>query len=83
MEGTTGQKWRPNQMKGNKPGPSCGPRRPLASAQVSILSDPNGAPGSGTINKERMEQFQFGILINALLQRILEASDPVWVERSR
>lgn len=59
------------------------PRRRLASTQVSVLSDPNGAPGSGTINKERMEQFQFGILINALLQRILEASDPGSAERSR
>lgn len=88
MEGTTGQKRRPKQTPKKYPnaGPSGGPRQllhGLGSNQVSILSNPNGVPGSGTINKERMEQFQFGILMNALLQRILEVSDPVSVERPR
>lgn len=92
MEGTTGQKRRPKQTQKNiqtldrAAGQSGGPRRllhGLGSNQASILSNPNDVPGSGTINKERMEQFQFGILMNALLQRILEVSDPVSVERPR
>lgn len=89
MEGTTGQKKEKTQTNPKKypnAGQGGGRRRllhGLGSNQVSILSNPNVVPGSGTINKERMEQFQFGILMNALLQRILEVSDPVSVERPR
>lgn len=70
MKGTTGQKRRTKQTK-NKTQALGGrvwiaPATPFLSDGLSsfwflILFDLNGVPRFGTINEERMKQFQFGI----------------------
>lgn len=77
MKGTTGQKRRTKTNQKTKPrlshgseshGPNCTFLRffffffPI----LFLFFNLNGVPRFGTINKERMKQFQFGILIVAV-----------------
>lgn len=69
MKGTTGQKRRTKQTKNKTPALAQRAMAPTTSSSVTaclyfrvlILFNLNGVPRFGTINEERMKQFQFGI----------------------